>query len=166
MADPLRKSRTTDTELETVLATCRARLESFARRLCRGDVDPDDLVQETMERVWRYRGSWDPTGNSEAWVLRTAFHAFLDLRRRAERGPRALPDCEPPPPEPACPTEIRDEIEHALRDLKPIERDLLLEFHRDGRTLQELADRHGLSINTVKSHLHRARRKLPGGDES
>jgi RNA polymerase sigma-70 factor (ECF subfamily) len=65
--------------------------------------------------------------------------------------------------ETASETDLRDELEHALRLLDPLERTLLLGFHRDGMTLKELASTHGLPLNTIKSHLHRARRKLPGG---
>ncbi len=146
----------------TFLEEVRPRVLAFARRLCASRADADDVMQETMERAWRYRESWDPAANPEGWILRAAFHAFVDQRRRRQRDPRpadATP--EQAAPRQACPVEVRDEIDTALRALDQIERAVLLGFHRDGLSLRELAARHAMPLNTIKSHLHRARRKLP-----
>jgi len=60
----------------------------------------------------------------------------------------------------ACSLELRDEVRHRLAACSPLERELLLGFHAHGQSLRDLAARHGLPLNTVKSHLHRARTRL------
>jgi RNA polymerase sigma-70 factor (ECF subfamily) len=47
-----------------------------------------------------------------------------------------------------------------LARLSSLERALLLRFHAQGRSVHELAAELGLPEGTIKSHLHRARRKL------
>jgi len=159
--NPLLDERAFATFLEQV----RPRVLAFARRLCDSPVDADDVMQETMERTWRYRDAWDPSANPEAWVMRAAFHVFVDQRRRRQRDPvPATSALERAADTPACLAELRDEIEVALRGLEQLERAILLGFHRDGLSLRELAARHAMPLNTVKTHLHRARRKLPGGE--
>ncbi len=137
-------------------------MRRFVERLCATAADADDVMQETMTRAWKYRASWDPDRDAAPWLLRTAFRAATDHRDRARRTPAPLDGSESERAEP-CALELREEIEYALRHLSVIERTLLLGFHREGLSIEELAHAHDLPLNTVKSHLHRARRKLPGG---
>jgi RNA polymerase sigma-70 factor (ECF subfamily) len=148
-----------DATFSAFLAASRARVLAFLRRLC--GADAEDVLQETLARVWRYRGRFDPAGNPEAWLLQAAFRAFLDHRRLRQRDPEADDEVvRAASQHRACPVEMRDEIERGLHRLQPLQRALLLGFHAQGCTLQELADVHRLPLNTVKSHLHRARQKL------
>ncbi|MEO6596983.1 MAG: RNA polymerase sigma factor [Planctomycetota bacterium] len=135
-------------------------VRQFLRRLC-APGDAEDVLQETLAKVWRLRGSFDARQNGDAWLMQAAFRCFCDHRRRAQRRPptHGEPESTPAPAAP-CPTELRDELQHRLAGLPPLERDLLLGFHAHGRSLRELAALHGLPLNTIKSHLHRARQRL------
>jgi RNA polymerase sigma-70 factor (ECF subfamily) len=87
-----------------------------------------------------------------------------DHRARGRRQPPTSDALQAAPaPSVPCPTELRDELRHRLAALPDVERLLLLGFHRDELSLKQLADRHQLPVNTVKSHLHRARRRLADG---
>ncbi len=153
-----------DSTFAAFLEEERQGLQAFVRKLCVTGEDPDDVVQETLGRAWRYRSSFDEGGNPGAWLRRTAFNVFVDQRRERRRAPRLLePDRAEPQVDHRCRAELDDEVEHALRLMTPLERDLLLAMHRDGHTLAELASRHAMPLNTIKSHIHRARQKLPGG---
>ncbi|HLL23000.1 MAG TPA: RNA polymerase sigma factor, partial [Kofleriaceae bacterium] len=59
-------------------------LRSLARRLCRSQLDPEDLVQDVFEKTLR---SPIPDGaNERAWLARVMNNLFIDkLRRRAAR---------------------------------------------------------------------------------
>jgi len=156
-----------ETRFAALLQQHRERLLGFLRRLCGANADAEDVLQETLAKVWRLRVSFDPDGNAEGWLLQAAFRAFCDhraRRRRAVPGSATEPDALPAPSAP-CPVELRDEVARSLAALPAIERDLLLGFHRDGLSLRELAERHALPVNTVKSHLHRARQRLAAGPE-
>jgi RNA polymerase sigma-70 factor (ECF subfamily) len=64
---------------------------------------------------------------------------------------------------PGAALERRDELarlEAALAELAEVARTAFLRFHRDGAGLQEIADEMGLPLNTVKSHVRRARLRL------
>jgi RNA polymerase sigma-70 factor (ECF subfamily) len=140
-------------------------LRAFVRRLA-GSADADDVLQETLAKVWRLRHGFDASRNGAAWLHRAAFRTFCDHRRRDRGRPRAhdmLADAAAPPA--PCRTELQDELQHRLAKLPALERELLLGFHQDGLSLKELARRHILALNTVKSHLHRARRRLHAPDE-
>jgi RNA polymerase sigma-70 factor, ECF subfamily len=130
-------------------------------RLAGTAADADDVLQETLAKVWRHRARFDPAKNGDAWLLQAAFRCFCDQRKRrraaAAGGDAAAAIAAPSRP---CAVELRDELRHRLQALDPLARALLVGFHGDGRSLQELAREHGLPVNTVKSHLHRARLRL------
>lgn len=160
-----------ETRFAALLQQHHERLLGFLRRLCGADADAEDVLQETLAKVWRLRASFDPDGNAEGWLLQAAFRTFCDHRARRRRavpgsvnGSATEPDALPAPSAP-CPVELRDEVVRTLAALPPIERELLLGFHRDGLSLRELAERHALPVNTVKSHLHRSRARLAAGPE-
>lgn len=134
------------------------RVRAFVTRLCRDPSDRDDVVQECLHRAWRYRDRFDPQRALTPWLLRTAFRTACDHRKRKSSSLAQL--AEDPAGSAPCSAELRDEIEHALKALSDLEREFLLGFHRDGLSLAALATRSGLPLNTVKSHLHRARSRL------
>jgi RNA polymerase sigma-70 factor (ECF subfamily) len=137
----------------------------LARLIPRNDVD--DLVQETLARAWRYRSTFDSGRELGPWLRSAALRVALDHRAREQRRPRTS-ELDVEPEERAAlgserQMEARDELDALLVRLEPVERDILLRFHRAGHSVADIASVLGLPVGTVKSHLHRARRKLAQG---
>lgn len=130
------------------------------RRLCTSHADADDVLQETLAKVWRLRAGFDAQQNGTGWLLQAAFRCFCDHRQRLRREPRTAGSDDLVAPACHDDLELRDEVRHRLGRLPPLERELLVGFHAHGHSLRDLAARHGLPLNTVKSHLHRARARL------
>lgn len=152
---------TDDTAFAAFLQQALPGLRVFVLRLCGNAADAEDVLQETLAKVWRLRAGFDATKNGEAWLLQAAFRCFCDHQRRARtRPPTSDAAATTPAPNPPCAFELRDEVQHRLAHLEPLPRALLLGFHAEGLSLHELAARHALPVNTVKSHLHRARLRL------
>jgi RNA polymerase sigma-70 factor (ECF subfamily) len=149
-----------DATFAAFLARSMPAVRQFLLRLAGGDADADDVMQETLAKVWRHRARFDPAKNGDGWLLQAAFRCFCDHRKRRRAAPAADGADAVASPAAPCPTELRDELRHRLRALDPLARALLLGFHGEGRSLKELAQQHGLPLNTVKSHLHRARLRL------
>jgi RNA polymerase sigma-70 factor (ECF subfamily) len=151
---------TDETVFATFLHEAQGRVLALLRRLCASEADAEDVLQETLAKVWRLRAGFDAAQNGEAWLLQAAFRCFCDHRQRRLRQPPTVAGTDAAAPVRACDLELRDEVRHRLAALAPLERELLLGFHADGLSLRDLAARHGLPLNTVKSHLHRARSRL------
>lgn len=135
------------------------RLRRFLGRLNgRRAADLDDLVQESLTRALRYRESFDGRRALWPWLKRTAFRVFLDQRSSGrldfEEGIAEAPARDDDG------VAQRDEVNRLLAALPAIEREVLLRFHRDGRSVREIAAERGAPEGTIKSHLHRARRRL------
>ena len=139
------------------------RLRSLLRRLAGARGDVDDLLQEVWLRAQRYRASFDPGRPLRGWLATTAYRVFLDARARDGRMPVNAGNATDAWLAPAAPDPAeREQVERLLARLRPIERDVLLRFHRDRASLAEIAAELSLPEGTVKSHLHRARAKLAG----
>lgn len=138
-----------------------AELATYVRRLAASvswPIEPQDLVQDVIERALRYRHTFDPTRALQPWLRRVALRVFLDQREHWRRVPQSLHG-EPAVTDSDRAAE-RDDVARLLADLSPTERAVLQRFHVDGWSVAEIAAERELPEGTVKSHLHRARRRL------
>jgi RNA polymerase sigma-70 factor (ECF subfamily) len=132
-----------------------------------------DCTQETFVSAWRARDRFDPArGSLAAWLLGIARHRVLDVFRGAHRVPTPVDDVPVAPAAgdaPDVPEVLADRllVAHALQSLAPAARQVVeLAFYGE-LTQAEIAERTGLPIGTVKSHMRRAllrlRADLEGG---
>ena len=143
------------------LAEATPSLQRFLRRRTPTARDAEDLEQETLERAWRYRQSFQDTLEMAPWLRRCALNVWLAWRKREAQRPQLLGETASAIEDPrGSTTEVRDSLAAAMAPLAAIQRDLLLRHHRDRLTIRELATEFDLPENTVKSHLRRARARL------
>ena len=142
-------------------------LRAYLRALVRSagpEPETEDVLQETLTRALSHRGTYDPARPLLPWLKRTALRTFLDLRARLR--PRPLPlegALEPRAPAAADTLAQREWVERLLSRLGAREREVLERFHRGGQSVREIAGDLGVAEGTVKSLLHRARRRLARG---
>jgi RNA polymerase sigma-70 factor (ECF subfamily) len=118
-----------------------------------------------MLRLWRSAGRYDPTrGNEPTFVAAVARNTAIDLARREACRP-AVPTSELP--EPSAPavseadrTATALTLRAALASLPASQRELLRLAYFEQLTQQEIAERLGLPLGTVKSRTFHAFRTL------
>ncbi|MEU1982302.1 RNA polymerase subunit sigma-70 [Nocardia sp. NPDC019395] len=70
------------------LEALRRGLKTFCYQLLGSPFDAEDAVQDTMERAWKARDSFDPrVGTLSTWVFRIARNICFDRLREAPRRP-------------------------------------------------------------------------------
>jgi RNA polymerase sigma-70 factor (ECF subfamily) len=144
------------------------RIRAFVAKLARGAGlanEIDDMVQEVAARALRYRRAFDVERELSPWLHKAALRVFLDHRERSRREVASVHEVQPVDASTPCEARLddREEIERLLAKLSAVERDVLTRFHARGESVREIAERLRLPEGTVKSHLHRARRKLAEG---
>lgn len=161
-------SRIRENQLHKRLLDVAPRIRSFLGRLCGRANDVDDLLQDVMEKAIRYRHAFDPVaGTLENWLMKTAFRTYLDHRERMARQPGSGGEEVEQARGPEVHTaELRDQLGFALRQLTPVEQDIVLRFHHRRETIAEIGAALDMPLGTVKSHLHRARRKIAAAGRS
>jgi len=140
-------------------------LRRLAARLCGSTFEPDDLVQDVLERCVVHTGALLSAVNHQSWMARVMRNLFVDRLRRRNTAPcrvpledqLAMPAYEPPAWWEAIDgDEIRMQTSRLPQTLRaPFE---LFAFH--GRTYQQIADELGITQLTVGTRLLRARRCL------
>lgn len=140
---------------------------SVALRVLRAAPDAEEILQETFVRVWSRAATYESRlGTPAAWLARIARNCAID-RVRAKRVRRLVDAPAPEPdsvtlPEPVT-TETPDSVfadlrtadvvRGALGHLPTNQRTLIEAAFFDGYTHQELSDRFGVPLGTVKARI-------------
>lgn len=142
---------------------------NLAYRMLGNATEAEDAVQETFIRIYTKLHTYQPDKKLASWVLSIASHHCIDrLRRRKgemlslDDEPVALlaPSRQEGPEASAMRGEQRAEVQRAVDRLAPAYRaPLILRYWYD-LSYQEIADVMGLTVQAVKSRLHRARLQL------
>ena len=120
----------------------------------RADV-ADDLLQETYCRFLARRAPAMDEAQTRSYLFRIATNLLHDrFRRRDEMAGQEPDECGVARDENA-----RLDVQAAMRQLKPRERELLWLAYVEGMTHTEIATATGLSALSIRMLLYRARRK-------
>jgi RNA polymerase sigma-70 factor, ECF subfamily len=136
-------------------------LLTFALRLTGGDRQrAQDVVQETLIRAWRdaYRLS-RPGRLLRPWLMTVT----RQIANRDHEHPDILPTAPDDPvlgTFPALPDDTDGAVTNALRELRPSDREILIETYFRGRTVAEAAAKLDLPLDTAKSRTYLALRAL------
>jgi RNA polymerase sigma-70 factor, ECF subfamily len=127
---------------------------SMARRF--SPTDTEDAVQEIFVDLWKNAGRFDPAVASEpVFVAMIARRRLIDRRRRSKRDTAASVAPELPViADPGAGPEVCAEASQAARallQLRPEQRDVLLQTTCLGMSHEEIAKRTGQPLGTVKS---------------
>ena len=140
---------------------------SVALRVLGDRDDAEEAVADTYQQVWERGGYTQERGSVLGWLLVIAYSRAVDLKRRlAERyrcdpmhpedGEETYTDCEE-----RSVTELLDLVREgtavhaALLDLGEQPRRLITMAFLEDLTHQEIAERTGIALGTVKSHIRR-----------
>lgn len=148
---------------EAELLGLTSNLRAYAMSLARSHDEAEEIVQEALFRALRSRSSFQEGTNLLAWVLRIArnvHYTRASLSRRMVSDPDGehLGSLACPP---AQEWRIRaTELAAAMRRLQPNQRRALIRIAIHGQSYEDVACDTGLPVNTVKSHVRRAREAL------
>lgn len=149
---------------------------NLAYRMLGNGVEAEDAAQETFVRMYTKLHTYRPDHKLSSWVLSIASHYCIDRLRRRHGGWLSLDD-EPVaatvpsrqrgPEETALRHESHAEVQKLVDALPPSYRvPLILRYWYD-LSYVEIAEVMGLTVQAVKSRLHRARlqmiEKTPAG---
>jgi RNA polymerase sigma-70 factor (ECF subfamily) len=130
--------------------------------------DQDDVLQEVFVIVHRRLSDFDG-GNIAGWLYQITARQVRDLRRRLWfkhifKLSRPLTEEMPAPgPTPVTTLEVREKretLDRLLSRLSEAQRAAFVLFEIEGYTAEEIAQMQGVSINTVRARILRARKKL------
>lgn len=157
--------------LASLIEPHSTRLYRLAYRLTGTRADAEDLLQETITRLFEDPAPLEAAADPGPYLARVLYHRFVDDRRASARRPLTLvgdggeldsiPEADELGPAALDDADRRAaRLERALGRLSDESRRLLLLHDAEGYRLKELAAMTGLPTGTLKSRLSRARARL------
>jgi RNA polymerase sigma factor (sigma-70 family) len=148
--------------LAQIAPAIRAMARSRLARLGTHQADAEDIVQETLLAIHIKRQTWDVSRPIGPWIAAIARHKLIDALRRRGYG-RLDMSIEDVPDVPAAvntEAQTRRDVDRILADLPEKQRSIVKFLSSEGASVNETAQRFGMSEGAVRVVLHRAIRKL------
>lgn len=144
-----------------------AKLFGVCLRILGDRAESEDVLQEAYVRIWQRADQYAQRGYSPmTWLITIARNLAID-HLRARRAPSAgtellemLPDSAPNPEQAALAGEARAQLGLCLDGLEPTHADAVRRVYLDGDSYQDLATRHAVPLNTMRTWLRRSLQKL------
>jgi RNA polymerase sigma factor (sigma-70 family) len=172
-----RMSREQDQRISDVVNREQSRLRNFIRRRVPDPRDAEDVLQDVFYELVEANRLLMPIEHVTGWLFQVARNRITDLFRKkkpelfsdaaiadADDELMQLEDLLPSPD--AGPDALYargvllDELELAIHDLPPEQRDVFVAHELEGRSFKEMASATGVSVNTLLSRKRYAVRHL------
>jgi RNA polymerase sigma factor (sigma-70 family) len=158
---------------EELVGRFQTRLFHFVLRRLRDRQAAEDVVQETLLKVWKHKQSFQHGSRLSTWIFALSLNLCRDHWRRLkpesslerlevamaaessslrQRGPSAE--------DVAATHELSERLLQALETLPPAAADLLKRRSQDDVSLEEAGEKAGLSPNAARAAASRAYKKL------
>jgi RNA polymerase sigma factor (sigma-70 family) len=157
-----------DRRISEVVGRERSRLRNFIRRSVPDPRDAEDILQEVFYELVEANRLLMPIEHVTGWLFRVARNRIVDLFRRKtpdgfsevavadDDGERlqladVLRSADAGPEADYARQVLLDEIERAIDELPPEQREVFLAHELEGRSFKDMAAASGVSVNTLLS---------------
>lgn len=153
---------------DDIVAEHSAAVYRLAYRLTGNPHDAEDLTQDVFVRIFRSLDRYEP-GNMAGWIHRITTNLFLDRARRgtrirfdafAEGAENLLASAEIGPARVLDDAGFDSDVERALAELPEEFRVAVVLCDVEGLSYDEIAAILGVKVGTVRSRIHRGRKRL------
>ena len=152
---------------EQIVAEEKDRVYSFAYYYLGNAVEAEDVVQESMIKLWQNLGEIE--GACGGWLHRVVRNACFDRLRRRRTARRVLaegadtahvPDSAPEPGDAAERRDLQGHVRRLVAELPEPYRSAIVLREIQELKYREIGEMLDLPVNTVKTHVHRGRQML------
>jgi RNA polymerase sigma-70 factor (ECF subfamily) len=157
--------------LEALLVRYQPNLYRFGLRMCGNEEDAGDVAQESLISMARSLGDFRGDSSVSSWLYTIARRFCIKKRRRSKFAPareepldapgvdaaQRLADPAPNPEQTATNRELQRALVRAIDRLDPAQREVLVLRDVEGLSAAEVAKVLEITVDAVKSRLHRAR---------
>lgn len=173
----IERSRKGDrTAFDELVRRHQKRAYRYAYKLCHDPEEAADVVADTFVRMFKAIVMFKGEASFTTWMYRIALNCAYDARRKrlrhfaesldapvsTEEGPLEMQFASPE----ASPLQIVEKaersecMESAMQEIPELYRRMLVLYHGETRSYEEIAEMLRVPIGTVKSRINRARRAL------
>ena len=136
------------------------RLYGYLRRLLRAETDIEEVLDDVMFVVWKDAARFRGDARLSTWVFGIAYRKALKVMRSERRYRKLLDDSADLADTTGAADDQREWIAVALARLSPDHRQVIELTYGGGFSCSEIAQIAGCPVNTVKTRMFHARRRL------
>ena len=141
----------------------KGRIFSYVYRIVKNYHDAEEITFDTFIRGFKSLKSFDRTRNFSTWLYAIAHNLAIDFLRKKKIEYDYLDERYPASTDLVKEFDDKqklDKIDQALYQLAPLDREIVILFHKEEKSYQEINEILNLPVTTIKTRLHRARLKL------
>ena len=158
---------------DTLIRGYEKRVYNLAYRLSGNYDEANDISIDAFIRVFQAIKLFRGEANFSTWLYRIVTNIYLDRRKRTRNKQhlsleeyieleensvaRQIESPDPTPDRIAETNERDDRLQQAIASLPDYQRAMIVLYHTEGRSYEEIAEIMTLPLGTVKSRLNRAR---------
>jgi RNA polymerase sigma-70 factor (ECF subfamily) len=153
--------------LEQLLARVAPSIHRFGLRMCKNPSDAEDVLQDTLIAVASHLGEFEGRSSLSSWVFALTRSACAHRRRGLKNKPlmsddavAEQPDVAPTPEALTADHELGAALSLAIGALQDDYREVILLRDVEGLSAPDTAATLDITVDAVKSRLHRAREAL------
>jgi RNA polymerase sigma-70 factor (ECF subfamily) len=160
--------------LEALLQRYQSRVYRFGVKMCRDPEDAKDVLQDTLFTMARTVRDFRGASSLSTWLYTVARSFCIKKRRRGkstaaeplsidaveEKDAAKVAHPGPGPEEDVQNRQLEEVLTEAITALAPMYREVLVLRDVEGLTAPQVAEVLGISVDAVKSRLHRARLEI------
>ncbi len=157
--EQLVRARKYDQALEQILQNYQGKVFRMAVVILRDAGRAEEVTQDIFLKLWRALPAYDGRAAVSTWLYAIARNSCLSaVRAEGYRRTSALDEVTEPGASSNTPLQLS--VGQCVERLPELQRQVITLFYLEDRSVSEVAAMLDLPENTVKSHLHRARRAL------
>jgi RNA polymerase sigma-70 factor (ECF subfamily) len=152
-----------NSDFERLVAQQQEPLRRFLLNLCAGNrALADDLAQDAFIKAYINFHGFKGRSKLSTWLFRIAYNCFYDHLKAAKKHETDTLDnyAYKLHHDDYAGTETDKTLYSALEKLHAKEREIILLFYMEEKPLKDIGAITGIPVNTVKSHLRRAKEHL------
>lgn len=139
-----------------------ALVRGFARRkIVKGAIDPEDIVQETLLAIHTKRHTWIVDAPVLPWIYAIARFKLIDaFRKRGHRVEIEIGEMAETLAQAETESVSARDMGRALEHLAPGQRSVIVAISIEGNSIGETAEKFGMTETAVRVALHRGLRAI------
>lgn len=143
----------------------KARIYYLGVKFFHSPENAEDFTQEVFLRAFERLGTYRGASPFSAWLYRLAFNLAVNQYHVAKRkfisaGIAEIPDDTASPERQLIRGEDKGRINHLLKELPDVYNIVIRMHYYDSLTYKDISKALSIPVNTVKSHVHRAKKLL------
>lgn len=148
---------------QRILNLYKGRIFSYVYRMVRNYHDAEDITFDTFIKCFKSLDRFDRKRSFSTWLFTIAHNVTIDFFRKNKQEYEYFDERHAVSDDFVQEYEKKkklEKIEEAIAKLPPMDREIVILFHREEYSYQEISEILDIPTSTIKTRLHRARKKL------